>query len=180
MLVALVGEDVEALTSEIEKLAAWAGGEPIGEREVEALVAAGAEPPIFALTDAWGRRDLAAVLASAEALLERATEPRARALPRLVGLLANHVARVRASQALEAEGLRPREAAARLKLHPYAAEKAFAQARNFTPDELADAVVRLAQLDLALKGASRLAPDLEFQRALVDLTRRAPASEAAA
>jgi hypothetical protein len=31
--------------------------------------------------------------------------------------------------------------------------------------------VRLAELDLALKGGSRLAPDLELQRALVDVSR---------
>jgi hypothetical protein len=40
-------------------------------------------------------------------------------------------------------------------------------------------VVRLAELDGALKGQSKLAPDLELQRTLVDLTRRtgvAPAS----
>ena len=56
-------------------------------------------------------------------------------------------------------------------MHPFAAEKAFAQAGNFSVDELRDAVVRLAQLDLAVKGGSRLAPELELTRALVDATR---------
>jgi hypothetical protein len=46
-----------------------------------------------------------------------------------------------------------------------------AQAEGFSAEELDDAVVRLAALDGALKGQSRLAPDLEVQRALVDLTR---------
>jgi DNA polymerase III delta subunit len=50
-------------------------------------------------------------------------------------------------------------------------EKLYEQASNFTPDELRDAIVRLAQLDHALKGGSRLAGELEFDRALVDLTR---------
>ena len=31
--------------------------------------------------------------------------------------------------------------------------------------------MRLAELDLALKGGSRLAGELEFSRALIDLTR---------
>jgi hypothetical protein len=31
--------------------------------------------------------------------------------------------------------------------------------------------VRLAEVDLALKGGSRLAGELEFERALVDVTR---------
>ena len=72
---------------------------------------------------------------------------------------------------LAAEGVSPRDAAARLKLHPFAAEKAFAHAANFAPDELARATVRLAEVDLALKGGSRLAGELEFERALVDVTR---------
>ena len=47
------------LATEIDKLATWAGDEPIGEREVEALAAAVAETPTFALTDAWALRDVA-------------------------------------------------------------------------------------------------------------------------
>jgi DNA polymerase III delta subunit len=57
-------------------------------------------------------------------------------------------------------------------MHPFYAEKLFRQADSFSPEELRDAVVRLAELDGALKGQSKLAPDLEVQRAVVDLTRR--------
>jgi DNA polymerase-3 subunit delta len=170
LLVAVVGEDPDQLRSEIEKLATWSGGEPLSEADVRLLASLSAETSVFVLTDAWGRRDAAAALASVESLLERAGS---RELPRLVALLANHVARVRACQALAAEGMRAREAASRLKVHPFAAEKAFAHAENYEPDELADAVVRLAELDLALKGGSRLAGELEFERALVDVTRPA-------
>ena len=63
-------------------------------------------------------------------------------------------------------------------MHPYYAEKVFAQAEGFSPDELCDAVVRLSELDGALKGQSKLAPDLEVQRALVDLTRSGASSRA--
>jgi DNA polymerase III delta subunit len=86
-----------------------------------------------------------------------------------VALLASHVARVRACQALAAEGVGARDAASKLKVHPYAAEKAFGHAANYAADELAHAVVRLAELDLALKGGSRLTGELEFERALVDV-----------
>ena len=56
------------------------------------------------------------------------------------------------------------------------ADKLFRQSDEFSGDELRSATVRLAQLDLALKGGSRLAPDLELQRALLDLSReRGPA-----
>ena len=170
-LVQLVGEDLHGLASEVEKLATWAAGEPIGEREVEALVAPTAELPTFALTDAWGRRDAAAALDASETIFEREAKPRRDTAPRLAAALGGHVARVRRCQALAADGVRPRDAAGTLKLHPFYAEKLFGQAANFAEDELRDALVRLAELDLALKGGSRLAPDLELQRALVDVSR---------
>jgi DNA polymerase III delta subunit len=79
-------------------------------------------------------------------------------------------------QALAAEGVPARQAAEQLKRNRFYVEKLYEQAANFTPDELRGAIVRLAELDLALKGGSRLAGDLEFDRALVDLTRaREPA-----
>jgi DNA polymerase-3 subunit delta len=167
LLVAMVGEDPEQLRSEIEKLATWSGGDALSEADVRLLASLSAETSVFVLTDAWGKRDVGAALASVESLLERAG---ARELPRLVALLASHVGRVRACQALAAEGLGAREAAGKLKMHPFAAEKAFGHAANYAPDELAHAVVRLAELDLALKGGSRLAGELEFERALVDVT----------
>ena len=170
-LVHLAGEDLHQLANEVEKLATWAGGEPIGEREVEALVVALAETPTFALTDAWAQRDAARTLEASETIFEREGRPRRDTAPRLAGALANHVGRVRQCQRLAAEGVRPRDAAGKLRMHPFYAEKVFAQAGNFSQDELRDAVVRLAELDLALKGKSRVQPDLELQRALVDLSR---------
>jgi DNA polymerase III subunit delta len=169
-LVELVGDDLDELASEVDKLAVWAAGEPIEARHVEALAAGRAETSIFVLTDAWGRRDLRAVLGACEELLERSERSRRDEVPRIAASLAGHVGRVRACQALAAAGVRPRDAAGTLRMHPFVAEKAFAQSRNYTVDELRSAIVRLADLDLALKGGSRLAPDLELQRALVDVT----------
>jgi DNA polymerase-3 subunit delta len=178
-LVALVGDDVDALAGEVDKLAVWAGGERITTRDVENLVAARAEPAIFELTDAWGRRDVAATLGACEALLDRSERSRRDELARVAGALAAHVTRVRACQALAAEGVSSRDAASRLKVHPFVAQKAFAQAENFSVEELRGAVVRLAELDHAVKGGSRLSPDLELVRALVDVTRPAAAAPAA-
>jgi hypothetical protein len=56
-------------------------------------------------------------------------------------------------------------------MHPFRAQKLYREAEGFSSEELRSAVVRLSALDGALKGRSRLAPDLELQRALVDLTR---------
>ena len=170
-LVEIVGDDLDELSTEIDKLATWAGGDTIALRDVQQLAAGRAETSIFALTDAWGRRDVAAVLGAAESLLERSARPRSSELARLVAMLVNHVGRVRRCARLADEGVRPRDAAGQLKMHPFAAEKAFAQAANFSPEELSDAIVRLAELDAASKGGSRLPADLELERALVDVTR---------
>jgi DNA polymerase III subunit delta len=169
-LVHLVGEDFQQLANEIDKLALWAGDEPIGQNEVELLVAAVAETPTFALTDAWAQRDSGSTLAASETIFEREGRPRRDTAPRMSGALGNHLSFMRRCQHLAAEGVRPRDAASTLKRHPFYVEKVFAQAANFSEDELRDAVVRLAELDHALKGGSKLAPDLELQRALIDLT----------
>ncbi len=178
LLVEIVGEDPEELATEVDKIATWAAGEPVGIREVERLAAGCAEVPGYELTDAWGRRDLPAALAACQNLLERSGDPISRTVPGLIGLLVGHVGRVRDCQLFAEEGLGAREAASRLKRHPFYVEKLYAQARNFDPDELRQAVVRLAELDHAVKGGSRLAVDLELERALIDITR--PRATAAA
>jgi DNA polymerase-3 subunit delta len=170
-LVHLVGEDLQALSSEIDKLATWAAGEPLGASEVEDLVAATAETPTFALTDAWAKRDAAGALQASEHIFEREGRAPRDIAPRLAGALAAHLTRLRQMKRVSAEGKRPREVAGALRMHPFYAEKVFAQAEGFSEEELRDATVRLAALDLALKGQSRLAPDLELLRALVDLSR---------
>src|SRR5918995_2262615 len=168
-LLELVGEDLHQLANEIDKLALWAGDEPVGEREVELLVAAVADTPTFALTDAWAQRDSSRTLAATETIFEREGRPRRDTAPRLAGALGNHLSFMRRCQRLAAEGMRARDAASTLKRHPFYVEKVFAQAASFSEEELRGAVVRLAELDHALKGGSKLTPDLELQRALVEL-----------
>lgn len=177
-LVEMVGDDLDELQSEIDKLSTWAAGDQVTLRDVEQMAAGRAETAIFSLTDAWGRRDVAGVLSSAEAIMERSQRPRSGELMRMIGSMVNHVGRVRRCQRLADQGIRPRDAAGQLKMHPFAAEKAFAQAANFSAEELGYAIVRLSELDAAAKGGSRMPADLELERALIDVTR--PRERAAA
>jgi DNA polymerase-3 subunit delta len=172
-LAEVVGDDLDALSAEIEKLATYSGNDQITVDVVEKLSVGMSETPIFSLTDAWGRRDVGAVLTISESLLERTHRTRSGELLRIVASLVGHVGRVRRCQLLAEQGVRPRDAAGALKMHPFVAEKAFAQAANFSAEELAAALVRLSELDAAVKGGSRLPADLELDRALVDITRRA-------
>jgi DNA polymerase-3 subunit delta len=166
-LVEVVGDDVTVLAAEIDKLATWAAGEPIGPPEIDLLaVPAPGEAPVWALSDAWGSRGVAAVLAACEAELESGTEPFLIAVR-----LAAQVTFMRSVQLLSTEGLGAKEIASRLKKHEFRVRKALGHADRYSRDELDTALSRLAELDAALKGASRLSAELELERALVDVTR---------
>jgi DNA polymerase-3 subunit delta len=163
-LVELVGEDSVALETEIDKIAAWAGGEEVGRPQIEMLAVGAGEDPAWALTDAWGARDLGRALEACERALEHER-------PYVLALrLASHVANVRTAQAMADEGLGAAAVAKRLRFHEFRAKKALAHSQNYSRDELDSAVVRLAELDAALKGASRLAPELEVELALIEIT----------
>jgi DNA polymerase-3 subunit delta len=170
-LVELAGDNADELATEVDKLTTWAAGERIGEREVAELVPARADAPPFDLTDAWGRRDVAAVLAASERIVERSGDAPRDVFLRIAALVTNHVARVRECQVLDAEGVPPAAGADRLKRNRFYVQKLYEQAHNFSEEELGDAVIRLAKLDRALKGGSKLPGELEFTRALVDITR---------
>ena len=172
-LVEIVGDDPTALTTEVEKIAAWAGKEPVGRPEVESLAASAQEASAWVLSDAWGARDVTRVLAACESDFEHGVDPFVVAVR-----LAGQVALVRSVQALAGEGLGTKEIAKRLRRHEFRVRKALGHAENYSRDELDAAVVRLAELDAALKGASRLAGELELERALVELTRAPEAAPA--
>lgn len=165
-LIEIVGEDATALATEVEKLAAWSGGEPVGRREVELLAAPAQEASAWAIMDAWGARDLPSALVACQSDLEHGADPFAVAMR-----LSSQVALVRQAQTLGEEGLGVKDIAKRLRKHEFRVRKALGHAENYTRDELDEAVIRLAALDAALKGASRLAGELELERAIVELVR---------
>jgi DNA polymerase-3 subunit delta len=169
----LVGDDLYELAGEVDKLATWADGGDVTEADVDLLVAPRAEAPPWNLTDAWGQRDVGGVLRAAEQMLDRTGDPLSRTIPRLVGSLTNHLRRARAAHRLEEQGMTPGDAAQQLGMKPYPAQKLFGQVRNYSAEELDGALVRLARLDYALKGGSRLANELELERALVEITQPA-------
>ena len=173
-LVEIVGDDVLVLTSEIEKIATWAAGARVGVREIESLAVPAREVEAWAVSDAWGARDLPAAVAACDASLEQ-REPFSIAVS-----LASHVGRVRAARLLADEGLGTREVAKRLGLRSeYPARKALSHSENYSREELDAAIVRLAELDAAIKGASRLAAELELVRAIAEVTRSRQATAAA-
>ena len=171
-LVEKVGDDKLTLALEIDKLATWAGDEPLGVEEVERLATPSAEGHPWDLTDAWGARDVGAALAVVEATYTRSPRTRASEAAALSARLGAHLTRLTRMKALLEAGMRPREAGAKLGMKPFPSDKLARQAEQFSAEELRDAIVRLARLDHALKGGSKLAPDLELQLAVTDVARK--------
>jgi DNA polymerase-3 subunit delta len=117
------------------------------------------------VTDAWGRRDAAAVIELATADIERSED-----VHRTIGQITAHVRRVRQAVVLLEAGAGQAEVQQALGLKPYPAKKLCEQARGFSEPELAAAIVRLAGLDLAVKGGSRLDARFELELALAEIT----------
>jgi len=170
-LVECVGEDKLALALEIDKLAIWADGEPVGAEEVRRVAAPYHEIPPWELTDAWGKHDIAGALAAMEAMLDRPDGAARGGAAGLSALLAGHLAKLTRMKAMLEAGVRSKDAATKLGLKPYPAQKLARQVDELSVEELRDATVRLARLDHALKGGSRLAPELELQLAVADVAR---------
>lgn len=163
-LVEVVGDDLVALTTEADKITTWARGRSISRGDVEAMATPAREAASWAITDAWGDRSEAALLAAAEAELER-RDPFAISVR-----LAGHVSLVRSVKLLVAEGVPTREISKRLKVHEFRIRKATGHADRYSQEELDAALVRLAALDAAIKGASRLSGAHELTLALAELT----------
>ena len=171
LLIELVGEkDLHGLANEITKIATWAHGEPVGVAEVEQLVSPW---PMCRRSTSPTRglrinpaRCWTCPSGSSRGRTNPAETPLHGSPPRSAVIST----RLRQLKRLSEEGIPAREAATSLKMHPFYGEKLYRQAEGFSEEELESATIRFAELDLALKGGSRLAPDLELQRALIDVS----------
>jgi DNA polymerase-3 subunit delta len=146
LLAALVGQDLRLLDQELEKLLLHADGRPVTASDVQALVSRARETSIFDLVDAVGQRQADRALRLLHHILDDG-EP---ALY-ILAMLARQIRILIQVKLLQERSLAQREVASRLKLHPYATEKASAQARNFTHDQLEAAHRELVKADWGIK-----------------------------
>jgi DNA polymerase III delta subunit len=165
-IVRRAGIEIGDLALEVEKLAVHSRGQPPTEQDVDLLVSESHDVKPWNMTDAWGKRDAAGVIAFATADIEKPDD-----VLRISAIFANHVRRVRQTLLVMEGGGSAKEVQKQLGLRsPYQAQGLCRQARAFSEPELARAVVRLAELDEAIKGGSRLDPRLELELALVEIS----------
>jgi DNA polymerase III subunit delta len=150
-LVQHVGERQQRLLRELEKLALWSSGstesERIGAEEIEELTAPSAERKIWALADALVGGDEQAATQMFLALREQGER-----VPGLMYWMAGRVrSAVEVAEALEA-GVSAAQIKRGLRMPSRAADRLIADASRTGAARLREALVQLADLELASRG----------------------------
>lgn len=164
MLVMRCGEDLQTLSSEIQKLALYVGEAPeIAPEDVAEGASGAGTAKIFALCDAVGagKADEALRLLGAELVAGDRSGP-----IRINAMLSRHFRLL--MKAAEAGG---NNLAAALGLPPFIASQYGRQARRFSAATLSRAHDILFETDRNLKGGSRLAPRMVIEQAVLSLCR---------
>ncbi|MBI3912723.1 MAG: DNA polymerase III subunit delta [Chloroflexi bacterium] len=164
-LAAYVGTDLRLLDNEIEKLLTYRGKGAVRAEDVRLLVAAVRESNIFDLMDAIGHKETSKALKLLHAQLDHKADERA-----LLGMFVRQVRLLLSMRDYAARGMTLERANAQLKLHPFAAGKAWEQALNFSPAQLAAMYHQLLETDLAIK-TSQSEPIVALDTLIVEMTR---------
>ena len=145
-LAGLVGNDLQVLDSELQKLAAYANGQPVTEEDVRALVSLARETTVFAMADAVveGRAQDAATLL--QRLLADGAAPQY-----LLSMIARQYRLLLLTKELLERRLRPAEIGTRLGLQNFAMQRLLQQAPGHTTERLQHAYRRLLEADLSIK-----------------------------
>lgn len=165
-LAAYGGEDLRLLDQEIEKLLTYVGNRPITEADVRRLVPAATESDIFAMVDALGQRNRQQALIRLHELLEAGEPP-----TYLLYMITRQFRIITQVKELVGKGARLPAIQSRLGLHPFVAEKALAQARNFSLSQLNTIYGKILETDEAIK-TGRLEPELALDLLVAELVTR--------
>jgi DNA polymerase-3 subunit delta len=146
-LVQAVGDNQRLLDQEIEKLLAYVNRErPVNSEDVVELVPYAQEAVIFDAVDALGRRDGVTAAELLHNLLDHGNDPRY-----LFAMIVRQFRLLIQIKELSHETFDVPTIAKRIKLHPYPARKLYAQARNFTLEQLEYVYRHLLEIDVQVK-----------------------------
>lgn len=163
MLAAYGGDDLRLLDQEIEKLLIYAGDRAVTEADVHRLVPAAVESNIFDMVDALGQRDGRQAITRLHELLAAGESP-----IYLLYMITRQFRILTQVKELAGQGLHQGAIQSRLGLHPFVAQKALAQARNFSLGQLSAIYGKILETDEAIK-TGRLQPELALDMLVADL-----------
>jgi len=151
LLAYLVGNNLQELVSQIEKLCTYCGNkELIGVAEVKAIVSDTKVESVFEFTDALGAKDAGRALRMLTTLLGDGEAPL-----RILGGVARHYRQLWQVRELLDRKVPTSDLAKASGINPYFLKKVTDQARNYKVSELRQVFERMLELDLAFKSGGR-------------------------
>ncbi len=146
LLAEFVGSDLWALAGELEKLSIYAGGRPVGEEEVRALVTAVRETSVFPLVDAIVEGRPAAAVRLLRQLLRQES-----GVPYILAMIQRQLRHLAVAREMMDAGASSRRIGEALRLHDFALDRLLEQAPRYPPQRLRAAFRRLLEADLQIK-----------------------------
>jgi DNA polymerase III subunit delta len=162
LLVDRMGANPLRLQQELERLLLWAGADgKVSVSDLEAMVADTSEAAAWALSDALLERDPGKALRIGERLIAQGEN--------VTGLIYGLASRLRkacaAASQLEA-GVPPKQVESGLGMHPYAAKQLVGRLRDTSVDDLRNATIALADLEVWCRGGADYGDELALTLAL--------------
>ncbi len=162
ILVDRMGANQVRLRNELERLALWAGeGGQVTAADLDAMVSDTSEAAVWALSDALLERDPAKASRLAEQLISQGEN-----VTGLIYGLASRLRKACAAAAQLEEGVPTKQVESGLGMHPYAARQLVARLGNTSLDDLHEATIALADLEVWCRGGADYGDALAFTLAL--------------
>lgn len=162
----LVGNNLQELVSQIEKLCVYCGKkELIGIADVKAIVSDTKVENVFEFTDALGDKDLGQALRMLTSLLRDGEAPL-----RILGAVSRHYRQIWQVRELLDRKVPSGELAKASGINPYFLKKVTDQARNYKVSELKLVFERMLELDVAFKSGGMA--DALFERFVIEACKK--------
>jgi DNA polymerase-3 subunit delta len=162
-LITALGNNLQQLNIELEKLACYTMTEKITVEDVDNMVSKTVELSIFDLVDAVGERNYQKAIKMAREMVFLG-EP----VIKILFMVARQARLLLKAKGLQVTGLNDRDVAAKMQIHPFVAQKCIKQARNFTLPELKAAMEKTLNTDYDIK-SGRQEPKLALELLIIAL-----------
>jgi DNA polymerase III subunit delta len=162
LLVDRMGANPQRLHNELERLALWSGeGGTVSAADLEAMISDTSEAVVWALSDALLERDSPAALRIAERLISQGEN-----VTGLIYGLASRLRKACSAAAMLEEGMPPKQVESSLGMHPYAATQLVRRLQGIDPDDLQEALIALADLEVWCRGGADYGDELALTLAV--------------
>jgi DNA polymerase III subunit delta len=162
MLVERMGANPQRLQNELERLVLWAGeGGKVTAADLDAMIADTSEAAVWALSDALLEHDAAGALRISEQLIDQGEN-----VTGLIYGLASRLRKACSAAAMLEEGIPTKQVESGLGMHPYAAKQLVRRLQGVEADDLRQATIALADLEVWCRGGADYGDELALTLAL--------------